>query len=53
VLDWSGNSGHVMAHGERWSAQADRPLVPGTSAIIVGIDGLTVLVRADSDDSAP
>jgi membrane-bound serine protease (ClpP class) len=45
VLDWSGKAGHVLAEGERWHAQGDDPLQPGDTAEIVGVDGLTLMVR--------
>ncbi|HRO58290.1 MAG TPA: NfeD family protein, partial [Burkholderiaceae bacterium] len=51
VLDWSGQTGFVHVHGERWRAVADRPLAPGANVTVTGIDGLTLQVR--SADEAP
>jgi membrane-bound serine protease (ClpP class) len=47
VLDWSGLSGHVSAHGERWQAVSDEPLEADAHATVVGIEGLTLRVRAE------
>ena len=45
VLDWSGPTGHVRAEGERWNARSDDSLHSGEIAEIVGVNGLTLLVR--------
>ncbi|MCM0756062.1 nodulation protein NfeD [Desulfovibrio aminophilus] len=45
VLDWSGGRGQVRTRGEIWSARSDDPLRPGDRVMIIGIDGLTLLVR--------
>jgi membrane-bound serine protease (ClpP class) len=46
VLEWSGTSGAVHTHGERWQARAEGPLAPGAQVEIVGVDGLVLRVRA-------
>lgn len=51
VLDWSGASGHVWLHGERWLARSDSPLAPGAKARVIALDGLTLTVEP-LDDSA-
>ncbi|HUE46471.1 MAG TPA: nodulation protein NfeD [Aestuariivirgaceae bacterium] len=52
VQDWSGDSGHVFVHGERWRAVSDAPLAKGQQVRITRIDGLTVTVAPDrADDS--
>jgi membrane-bound serine protease (ClpP class) len=45
VLDWSGNEGHVFAHGERWQAQGAEALAPGETVEVAGINDLTLVVR--------
>jgi membrane-bound serine protease (ClpP class) len=46
VMDWSGGSGHVLTQGERWNAVAEEPLKADQRVRIVGLDGLTLRVRA-------
>jgi membrane-bound serine protease (ClpP class) len=50
VLEWSGGSGAVHTHGERWRAQGPEDLAPGDRVWIVGIDGL--VLRVGSEESA-
>ncbi|HEX2135204.1 MAG TPA: nodulation protein NfeD [Microvirga sp.] len=45
VLDWSAGGGHVLASGERWQARAREPLARGDDVEVIGVDGLTVIVR--------
>jgi len=45
VQDWSGGSGHVLVHGERWSATGDQPLQPGQLVRVAGLSNLTVEVE--------
>jgi membrane-bound serine protease (ClpP class) len=47
VSDWSGRSGHVFVHGERWNAVATRPLEAGQHVRVTGLDGLTLAVEPD------
>jgi membrane-bound serine protease (ClpP class) len=47
VQDWSGRSGHVFAHGERWAAISESSFLPGETVRISGIDGLVLLVEPD------
>ncbi|HEX7008122.1 MAG TPA: nodulation protein NfeD [Alphaproteobacteria bacterium] len=49
VESWSGNTGYVLTHGERWKAVSAVPLAPGRRARIVGIDGLTLRVEPEDD----
>ena len=50
VLAWSGGSGEVQVHGERWAAHADAPLVPGTAVRVRARDGLKLLVEPDPSE---
>lgn len=45
VLDWSGDSGTVLVHGERWHARARVPPATGARALVVARDGLTLEVE--------
>ena len=51
VVDWSGLSGHVFLRGERWNATADRALQAGQRVRIIAMDGLTLGVAADDNES--
>jgi Membrane-bound serine protease (ClpP class) len=53
VLDWRGSRGQVRTRGEIWSARSDDPLRPGDRVMIVGIDGLTLVVRHGDPETAP
>jgi membrane-bound serine protease (ClpP class) len=44
VIDWSGNSGHVFVHGERWAARSSDKLEKGQPVRILRLDGLTLIV---------
>jgi membrane-bound serine protease (ClpP class) len=46
VTDWSGTTGHVFVHGERWAAQSHEPLSVGQSVKVKRLDGLTLVVTA-------
>jgi membrane-bound serine protease (ClpP class) len=48
VMDWTGLSGHVFLHGERWNAVASQPLVAGQRVRVVSLEGLTLGVAADN-----
>jgi membrane-bound serine protease (ClpP class) len=52
VLEWSGTSGAVHIHGERWRARSDRALSPGERVAVVAVDGLTLDVRAPEAEPA-
>ncbi|KXF76167.1 nodulation protein NfeD [Paramesorhizobium deserti] len=45
ILDWRGNAGHVLAHGERWSAVSGTPLKKGQKVHVAGIQGLVLKVE--------
>lgn len=45
VLDWSGNEGHVLAHGERWKARGTEGFTPGEVVEVASIVDLTLVVR--------
>ncbi len=44
VLDWSGETGHVLAAGERWNASGAAGLRAGQPVRIRKVDGLSLLV---------
>ncbi len=50
VLDWSGTSGHVFVHGERWAARSHEPLDEGQSVRVHRLDGLTLVVSRRPHD---
>jgi membrane-bound serine protease (ClpP class) len=45
IVDWSGDSGHVIAQGERWRARGAEAFVPGDSVEVTAVEGLTLGVR--------
>jgi membrane-bound serine protease (ClpP class) len=47
VQDWSGRSGHVFAHGERWAAVGQGVFVPGDKVRIARVDGLVLHIEPD------
>jgi membrane-bound serine protease (ClpP class) len=47
VLEWSGGSGYVFSHGERWKAVSAAPLAPGQRVRVFALDGLTLKVEPD------
>lgn len=51
VLEWSGPSGYVLSHGERWKAVSVAPLAPGRRVRVVALDGLTLKVEPETDTS--
>ncbi|WP_338466200.1 nodulation protein NfeD [Novosphingobium sp. ZN18A2] len=44
VADWSGGKGHVLVHGERWSATGRGPFGKGEAITVTGLSGLTLEV---------
>ena len=46
VLSWSGKSGEIMIHGERWHAIADEALTPGATVRVLAREGLNLRVTA-------
>jgi membrane-bound serine protease (ClpP class) len=53
VLDWSGEAGHVFAHGERWQARGVPDLAPGDTVEITRAEGLTLTVRRAESETTP
>ncbi len=45
ILDWSGESGTILVHGERWHARASTPPGVGARALVIARDGLTLDVE--------
>jgi membrane-bound serine protease (ClpP class) len=52
VMDWSGTTGHVFVHGERWAARSSEPLAAGQSAEVLRLDGLTLVVTASAPEAS-
>jgi len=52
VLDWRGRRGHVLAHGERWTAVSETPLKKGQQVRIAGIEGIILKVEPDQPESS-
>jgi membrane-bound serine protease (ClpP class) len=52
VMDWSGTTGHVFVHGERWAAQSHEPLEVGQSVEVKRLDGLTLVVTASASEAS-
>lgn len=44
VVRWDGDRGTVRIEGSLWNATGAQPLVPGAGAVVVGHDGMTVVV---------
>lgn len=45
VLDWQSGHGHVLVHGERWTATGMNDASPGQAVHVTALDGLTLLVE--------
>ncbi len=52
VLDWRGLKGHVLAHGERWTATSEKPLKKGQHVRVAGIEGIILKVEPDRPDGS-
>jgi membrane-bound serine protease (ClpP class) len=52
VLSWDGNTGYVLAQGERWRAMSDAPARVGEAVWIEHLDGLTLKVTASAPKEA-
>jgi membrane-bound serine protease (ClpP class) len=44
-------TGLVFVHGENWSARSNEPVQKGEKVTIVGIEGLTLIVRKTESDA--
>ncbi|MGO6740782.1 NfeD family protein, partial [Rhizobium ruizarguesonis] len=51
VDSWTGISGYVIAHGERWKAISTEPLGAGDRVKVIGRDGLTLEVVRSSQEA--
>ncbi|MGZ2423113.1 NfeD family protein [Rhizobium laguerreae] len=51
VDSWTGISGYVIAHGERWKAISTEPLSAGDGVKVTGRDGLTLEVVRSSQEA--
>lgn len=45
VTDWSGETGHVWVHGERWAAEGAADLVSNDRVRVTGLQGLVLRVE--------
>jgi len=52
VMDWSGNTGHVFVHGERWAAISHDPLQEGQTVTVQSLSGLMLTVAKSQAQSA-
>ncbi|PQO22850.1 nodulation protein NfeD [Rhodobacteraceae bacterium WD3A24] len=50
VLDWTGTTGHVWLHGERWQAKGDAPLAQGQRVRVRAVSGLKLIVEPPGGD---
>lgn len=48
VVEWAGHEGRVRVHGEIWSARSEMVLSPGDRVRIIGLEGLTLNVKASN-----
>ena len=53
VMDWSGSTGHVWVHGERWEARSNEQLEVDQEVRVVRIDGLTLVVSPVLAEPSP
>lgn len=51
VIEWHDRQGRVRVHGELWKACAEEPLNPGSTVDVTGIDGLTLVVSPQKEES--
>ena len=49
VLDWDHGRGHIFVHSERWRAVGAEGMTPGEPAEVVGLTGLTLMIKARPD----
>jgi membrane-bound serine protease (ClpP class) len=47
VSSWTGTTGYIVAHGERWSAASAEPLTDGDDVTVIARNGLTLEVTRD------
>lgn len=54
VSDWTDSSGHIFAHGERWSAVSAERLIAGEDVTVIAREGLILEVaRKSRQDQLP
>jgi membrane-bound serine protease (ClpP class) len=58
ILDWHGDSGHVLAQGERWQARGEEVFTTREMVEVTDVNGLTLFVRrrpvrTESDGERP
>lgn len=44
VLDWAEDHGQARVRGEIWAARSDAELAPGSRAVVIGREGLTLIL---------
>ncbi|RUM20550.1 nodulation protein NfeD [Rhizobium vallis] len=47
VSSWTGTTGYIVTHGERWSAASAEPLTDGDDVTVIARNGLTLEVTRD------
>jgi membrane-bound serine protease (ClpP class) len=52
VLQVSNEEAWAEVLGERWKVTGDRPLAAGQHIRVIGVDGLTLRVRPETDSQA-
>jgi membrane-bound serine protease (ClpP class) len=53
VESWSGGTGRVWLHSERWNARGPAELDPGQTVVVTALDGLTVTVAPTTQTAPP
>lgn len=51
VVEWGGRQGRIRVHGELWKARGEGPLKTGSIVDVTGIDGLTLVVSPQKEES--
>ncbi|MCA1406333.1 nodulation protein NfeD [Ensifer sp. IC3342] len=51
VDSWTGGTGYVIAHGERWRAVSGEPLTAGEDVTVIGRNGLTLKVARSASQT--
>ncbi|WP_244444295.1 NfeD family protein [Lutibaculum baratangense] len=47
VIEWSGTSGSIHVHGERWKARSDASFAAGDHVRVIGREGLVLVVEPE------
>jgi membrane-bound serine protease (ClpP class) len=41
---WDSTEGKIFVHGELWQAEGEDPFAPGDKAVVLSVEGLTLIV---------